>query len=124
MKRLLIIYIVSLKRKGLEGKILYIKMLFHMSNHYEPFNYLNRMGVSWVKLEEILRSVLREQPDNKFIINAYWYFAGLALDLDRVEELGRKLDKINGWLTNVWWDRSYRVSSEIKSIVSRKKLLA
>ncbi len=114
----------SARRKGVEGKILYIKILLHMSNHYERFNYLNRMGVSWAKLEEILMSVLRKQPDNKFIINAYWYFAGLALDLDKAEELGKKLDRMNGWLTNVWWDRTYEVSSEIKSMVSRKKQVA
>jgi len=114
----------SAKRKGVEGNILYIKSLLHMSYFYERFNYLNRMGVSWAVLEGKLKSVLREQPENKFIWNAYWYFAGMALDLERAEELGKKLDNMNGWITDSWWDPLFYKSNMIKSLVERRNQIA
>ncbi|MEW6068880.1 MAG: DUF4034 domain-containing protein [Nitrospirota bacterium] len=114
----------SARRKGLEGTILYIKMLLHMTFYYEPFNYLNRMNVSWSSLEQKLKSVLNEQPENIFILNAYWYFAGIALDLERAEELGRKLDKINGWLTDIWWDKDHKTSNKIKDLVNKRNQVA
>ena len=114
----------SAKRKGIEGKMLYIKTLLHMSYFYERFNYLNRMGVSWALLENKLKSVLREQPENKFIWNAYWYFAGMALYLERAEELGKKLDKMNGWITDSWWDPGFHKGNMIKSLVERRNQIA
>lgn len=114
----------SARRKGLNGTILYIKLLLQMTYFYEPFNYLNRMNLSWSSLEQKLKAVLREQPENIFILNAYWYFAGIALDLERAEELGRKLDKINGWLTYTWWDKNYNTSNKIKDLVDKRNQVA
>ena len=114
----------SEKRKGIEGAILYISTLLSMSSNFEPINYLNNMGVSWQEMEQKIKSILNSQPDNKFILNAYWYFAGMALDFDRTEELRRKLDKTNGWIRKPWWDDNHKISNAIKNLLTRKDEIA
>jgi len=111
----------SAKRKGVEGDILYIKTLLHISYFYEPFNYLSRMGVSWVDLEHKLKSVLHQQPDNKFILNAYWVFSSMALDLERAEEIGKDIDTKNWWITDTWWDPGFHTGNKLKSMGERRK---
>lgn len=114
----------SEKRKGIGGSILYISTLLSISSNFEPINYLNDMGVPWPEMEQKIKSVLNSQPDNKFILNAYWYFAGMALDFDRAEELRRKLDKTNGWITNPWWDSRYKTRNAIKALLTRRDEIA
>ncbi|NJD54993.1 MAG: DUF4034 domain-containing protein [Nitrospirae bacterium] len=110
----------SEKRNGIEGEMLYIKTLLVMSSYFEPASYLKDMGVSWAALERKIKSVLKSYSANKFFLNAYWYFAGMALDVEKAEEIGRQLDEKEAWINNPWWDSGHKTSTAIKVLLNSK----
>jgi hypothetical protein len=110
----------SEKRKGIAGEMIYIKTLLAMSSYFEPVSYLNDMGISWAALERKIKSVLKAHPDNKFFLNAYWYFAGLALDVEKAQEISRLLDEKEAWINKPWWDSRHKTSTAIKVLLNSK----
>jgi tetratricopeptide (TPR) repeat protein len=88
----------SAKRGGVEGDVIYVKSLLYHNSTYDFYNFLNRIGISWDELKPRLDNMLNRLPDSPWMPNVYWYFATVAGDFKKAEQIAELMDRTNGWI--------------------------
>jgi hypothetical protein len=70
------------KRGGLEGQVLYTRILWEKSHWFWHWDYLHRSNLQWSELKTRLDAIAEKRPDSAVEKNLYCYFAALGLDLE------------------------------------------
>jgi hypothetical protein len=115
------------KRGGLEGQILYTRILWDKSRWFWHWDYLPKSNEPWSGLKTRLDAIAEKRPDSMVEKNLYCYFAALGLDFKTASGLfdwieaggsgaGRENERKVSW---VWKNRQggddyayYRVSAQ------------
>ena len=97
------------KRGGLEGQILYTRILLYMSKKFSAFDFLSRISQPWAELKEMFENIIESRPDSLADMNAYCYFSCLALDYEAarplLKQLQRKIVRNKKRIPWIWeWD--------------------
>jgi len=104
------------RRGGVEGDILYTRIVWSMGGRYRGSDLFKKSAVSWEQMAAGFDSLVRQRPDSAYVKNAYAHFAYRAGDRKRLLALlGEILDApdMSIWVNqeNVENAKNFAVSS-------------